>query len=388
MIVLASAASSGLEIFPRVDAGRFQLRMRAPDRDADREDRAARHRRARRRSTRRSGEDGVEISVGYVGADPVELPDQRHLPVDRRARGGGPPGRPEGGRGRRRRGAQGAAPRARSPQQMPDVRFSFEPADIVSEVMSFGSPTPVEVAVSGPNLAENRAYAEKVRARAGRGSRRSATSSSASRSTTRPSSVEIDRERAGLSGVTVAGGRPLAGRGHLVEPVRRAELLARPQDRHRLPGAGRDPLPGHELGRARSRRSRSSGRAAPPLLLRDVADGQPGHDARRVRPLQHEAVGQPDGQHRRRGPGPGRRPASTGRSSAAGTPPKGATVDVRGQIAPMSEMLRGLAIGLGDVDRRHPAAADGQLPVGPAGAGRRLDRARRCVAGVVARPAG
>ena len=46
---------------------------------------------------------------------------------------------------------------------MPDVRFSFEPADIVNEVMSFGSPTPVEVAVSGPNLADNRAYAEKVR---------------------------------------------------------------------------------------------------------------------------------------------------------------------------------------------------------------------------------
>ena len=44
---------------------------------------------------------------------------------------------------------------------MPDVRFSFEPADIVSEVMSFGSPTPVEVAVSGPKYADNRAYAEK-----------------------------------------------------------------------------------------------------------------------------------------------------------------------------------------------------------------------------------
>ena len=47
---------------------------------------------------------------------------------------------------------------------MPERRSSrFEPADIVSEVMSFGSPTPIEVAVSGPNFAENRAYAEKVR---------------------------------------------------------------------------------------------------------------------------------------------------------------------------------------------------------------------------------
>src|SRR5207253_1255144 len=44
------------------------------------------------------------------------------------------------------------------------LRLSFEPADIVNEVMSFGSPTPVEIAVSGPKLAESRAYAEKVRA--------------------------------------------------------------------------------------------------------------------------------------------------------------------------------------------------------------------------------
>ncbi len=45
------------------------------------------------------------------------------------------------------------------------LRLSFEPADIVNEVMSFGAPTPVEVAVSGPKLAESRAYAETVRAR-------------------------------------------------------------------------------------------------------------------------------------------------------------------------------------------------------------------------------
>ena len=45
-------------------------------------------------------------------------------------------------------------------EQMPEVSFSFEPSDIVSRVMSLGSPTPIEVAVSGPNLAANRAFAE------------------------------------------------------------------------------------------------------------------------------------------------------------------------------------------------------------------------------------
>jgi len=40
---------------------------------------------------------------------------------------------------------------------------SFEAGDIISQVMSFGSPTPIEVALQGPNLADNRAFADKVR---------------------------------------------------------------------------------------------------------------------------------------------------------------------------------------------------------------------------------
>ena len=47
----------GLEIFPKVDAGQFQLRMRGPDRDADRGDRGDRHRRRSRRSASEVGPD-------------------------------------------------------------------------------------------------------------------------------------------------------------------------------------------------------------------------------------------------------------------------------------------------------------------------------------------
>src|SRR4029077_6640534 len=50
-------------------------------------------------------------------------------------------------------------------EEMPSVRFSFEPSDIVSRVMSFGAPTPIEVAVSGPNLDDSRQYADKLRAK-------------------------------------------------------------------------------------------------------------------------------------------------------------------------------------------------------------------------------
>ena len=42
------------------------------------------------------------------------------------------------------------------------MKFSFEPADIVNSVMSFGSPTPVEVVVSGAVLADDEAYAKQL----------------------------------------------------------------------------------------------------------------------------------------------------------------------------------------------------------------------------------
>src|SRR6185369_17425457 len=47
-------------------------------------------------------------------------------------------------------------------REFPDVRFSFEPQDIVSRVMSFGSPTPIEIAVSGSALPVSKAYADKI----------------------------------------------------------------------------------------------------------------------------------------------------------------------------------------------------------------------------------
>src|SRR5260370_37382301 len=48
-------------------------------------------------------------------------------------------------------------------EALPGTEFSFEAGDIVSQVMSFGSPTPVEVAMQGPNMAVSRGFAEKVR---------------------------------------------------------------------------------------------------------------------------------------------------------------------------------------------------------------------------------
>ena len=46
---------------------------------------------------------------------------------------------------------------------MKDAKLQFEAGDLVEEVMSFGSPTPIEVTVTGKNLADNIAHAKKVR---------------------------------------------------------------------------------------------------------------------------------------------------------------------------------------------------------------------------------
>ena len=43
------------------------------------------------------------------------------------------------------------------------VTFGFEPGDIVSEVMSFGSPTPIEVASPAQILADAREHADKIK---------------------------------------------------------------------------------------------------------------------------------------------------------------------------------------------------------------------------------
>jgi multidrug efflux pump subunit AcrB len=47
-------------------------------------------------------------------------------------------------------------------ERFPDAQFSFEPGDIVSRIMNFSAPTPVEIAVMGPDFAATRAFAAKV----------------------------------------------------------------------------------------------------------------------------------------------------------------------------------------------------------------------------------
>ena len=97
---------------------------------------------------------------------------------------------------------------------------------------------------------------------------------------------------------------------------------------------------------ARGRDDPDPAPGAEPLLLRDVARVGPGsmpgeydrYNMKRTVSLTANIAGEDLG----------RVAGHVDRAiRAAGEPPKGVTVDVRGQIAPMKEMLRGLAIGLG-----------------------------------------
>jgi multidrug efflux pump subunit AcrB len=52
--------------------------------------------------------------------------------------------------------------REQLPRRFPGVTFSFTPADIVSQILNFGLPAPVDLQVRGSNLDANFAYAQKL----------------------------------------------------------------------------------------------------------------------------------------------------------------------------------------------------------------------------------
>ncbi|MGE5513554.1 MAG: efflux RND transporter permease subunit [Bacteroidota bacterium] len=87
------------------------------------------------------------------------------------------------------------------PQRFPGVTFSFLPADIVSQILNFGAPAPIDLQIRGPNLEANFAYANellgKIRHIPGIADAR--IQQSASNPTF---NVDVDRTRAQYVGVT------------------------------------------------------------------------------------------------------------------------------------------------------------------------------------------
>jgi multidrug efflux pump subunit AcrB len=160
-IVVAVGLTLGREIFPAGGAKQFQLRFRAPagtkfesterlaDDVLDEINQAA-------------GPNNVDITLGYVGVQPSSYPINTIFLWT----GGSHEGvlqvalQPEAPL---RLGDFEEALRRRFHDRFPTTQFSFEPGDIVGRIMNFGAPTPVEVAVTGPDFAASRAVAAKVR---------------------------------------------------------------------------------------------------------------------------------------------------------------------------------------------------------------------------------
>ncbi len=189
----------GTEIFPQIDAGQLQLRLRAPTAT-----RLETTEQIAQRALAIIGEEApIATSMGLIGVHapnyPVNLihqwnsgPEEATLQIQLKEDGSRMP-----------IAELREKLRTRFAQEFPGVSFSFEPADIVSRVMSLGSPTPIEVAVSGKDFAASRAHAETLRAKLA--ALKDLRDVQFSQTLDYPSvDVNIDRERAGLLGVKMS----------------------------------------------------------------------------------------------------------------------------------------------------------------------------------------
>jgi multidrug efflux pump subunit AcrB len=226
---------------------------------------------------------------------------------------------------------------------LPGVRFSFEPSDIVSRVMSFGAPTPIEVAVSGPNLADSRQYADKLRAKLAQVPtlRDLGFEQELDYPTVK---VAVDRERAGVLGVTADGVAKSVVAGTSSSRYTSANYWPDPKS-----GIGYQvqvEIPEHQMNSLEEVKNlpiarRSGGQ----IDLRNVAGVTNG-----------TALGEYDRYNMQRmltlsanisGEDLGRAAARVQQAiKDTGKPPDRVNVTVRGQVQPMAEMFGGLRLGL------------------------------------------
>jgi len=340
-IIVLIGGSLGTEIFSIVDTGQFQLHLRAPaGTNIDRTEQIAL--RTLDAIKREVGPENVEISLGFVGTQPPNYPintiylwssgpEDAVLQVQLK------------------RGAEISIEdlqerlRQKLPQELPGVRFSFEPSDVVSRVMSFGAPTPIEVAVSGPNLADSRQYAEKLRAKLAQlpALRDLEFEQELDYPTVK---VTLDRERAGVLGVTTGD-------------VANSLVAGTSSSRYTSPNYWADPTSGigyqvqveipepqmNSLGDVRNLPiARRSGQQ---IDLRDVASVTNGtalgeydrYNMQRMLTLSANIFGEDLGHA-----------AAQVRQAIhdTGTPPARLSVTLRGQVQPMDEMFAGLRLGL------------------------------------------
>jgi multidrug efflux pump subunit AcrB len=331
----------GTDIFPNVDAGQFQLRLQAPTGTrVERTEVIAL--KALDTIKQEAGEKNVDITLGYVGTQPPSYPiNSIYLWTS------GPQEtvllvalRPNSGV---RIDELKERLRQKLPDVLPGTRFSFEAGDVLSQVMNFGSPTPVEVAISGPNLSVNRSFADKVMAEM------RAIPSLRDLNYGQPldyptMDITVDRERAGQLGLTV-------------EQVGRSLVAATSSSRFVQPNYWRDPTSGVayqvqvEMPQSRIQSAAdvesvpAAAKSGSGALVGDVAavtyGTMPGeydrYNQQRMITITANIFGKDLGSVTKE---------VNAAINRAGDPPRGAVVAVRGQVPAMLQTLSGLQLGL------------------------------------------
>ncbi|HKW33907.1 MAG TPA: efflux RND transporter permease subunit [Candidatus Acidoferrum sp.] len=191
----------GREIFPRVSSGQLLLRFRAPvGTRVETTERLSLD--VLRAIQQEAGGGEVGVTLSYVGAPPPNYPintiylwtSGQHEAVLRVALDPDSHIRVDEFEERLRKVL---------PDKFPGCQFSFEAGDIVTQIMNFGAPTPVEINVAGPDLGTDRTFAAKLRAEVDK--IQAVRDLQYDEPLDYPSiNINVDRERAGQLGVTTA----------------------------------------------------------------------------------------------------------------------------------------------------------------------------------------
>jgi multidrug efflux pump subunit AcrB len=330
----------GTEIFPDANAPLLRLRLRMPAgmriEETERNVLKALH-----VIDQEAGPGNVQISSDFMGVQPPSYPvNLIHLftagPGEAIIQVSLKQATPRGEDLRER--LRGALQR-----ELPGARVSFEAADIVSQVMGFGSPTPVEVAVMGVSLQDDSAHAQKVHQEIAK--LPFLRDVQFAQELNYPTmDITIDRERAGQFGLTMAD-------------VARSVVPATSSSRFTQPNYWRDPNSGQafqiqvQLPQNRIQSADALGglpvmkSGRPETQLANIATLKAGtmpglierYNGQRVVSLTANLHGITLGEAV---------PELNKAIANAGMPPRGVSVQFRGQIPPLEETISGLRIGL------------------------------------------
>lgn len=340
ILLVLIAPRLGTEIFPESNGPVLRMRLKAPvGTRIEQTEPIVLH--ALDVIRRTLGNKNVEITSDYIGVQPSSYPvNLIHLftsgPEEALVQVQLRPGHPDNEQLRE-------SIRAALQKELPQLKLSFEAGDIVSQVMSFGSPTPVQIDVQGVDLDQGYAYLAKVE---GELRKLSFLRDISVVQTQKYPTVEVnvDRQYAGQFGLTMAD-------------VSNSLITATGSSRFIAPNYWRDPRTGNAFQiqvQIPSNRAQGVGTLSTLPVMRDGAS-EPQLD--QVAKIEYGSM--PEMIERFSG----QRVVSVtanlhgvtlgeaqGKIQQAlkniGTPPKGSTVIIRGEIPALQETISGLRIGL------------------------------------------